>query len=190
MMPGMTGGQLYGFCDESTRRIFEAVPDAVDVTAIAEDRGAQDRPPYSRAHLQEFCLPHMKRMMDLAHEAGVRVNTHTDGAVRDIQPGLIDMGMDIFNPVQWRCAGMEREGLQRDSGDRIVFEGGMDNQHTLPFGSVAEVRQEARQEVRDNLAILGAGGGYILAPCHNIQVVAPAGNVVAIYETGYAEGRR
>jgi uroporphyrinogen decarboxylase len=79
---------------------------------------------------------------------------------------------------------MEREGLQADFGDRLVFEGGVDNQYTLPLGTVEEVRQE----VRDNLRILGAGGGYILAPCHNIQVVGPAQNVVAMYETAYEEG--
>ena len=60
----------------------------------------------------------------------------------------------------------------------------MDNQQTLPFGSVEEVRAE----VEENLAVLGAGGGYILAPCHNIQAVSPAENVVAMYETGHALG--
>jgi uroporphyrinogen decarboxylase len=60
----------------------------------------------------------------------------------------------------------------------------VDNQYTLPFGSVDEVRQE----VRENLRILGAGGGYILAPCHNIQPVSPPENVVAMYQEGYASG--
>ena len=69
---------------------------------------------------------------------------------------------------------MEREGLKRDFGDRLVFHGGVDNQYTLPFGTVADVRQE----VRDNLRILGEGGGYILAPCHNIQPVSPPENIV------------
>ncbi|MEW6751813.1 MAG: uroporphyrinogen decarboxylase family protein [Candidatus Latescibacterota bacterium] len=177
--------RLYGFCYENTRRIFEQLPGKVDVTSVAEDLGAQDRLLYSRPHLEELFFPYMKRMMDLAHQAGVYVDTHSDGAIRQILPDLIALGADIVNPVQWRCAGMEREGLKRDFGDRLVFEGGMDNQYTLPFGSVEEVRQE----VRDNLAILGRNGGYILAPCHNIQVVGPAANVVAMYGTAYAEGR-
>jgi uroporphyrinogen decarboxylase len=79
---------------------------------------------------------------------------------------------------------MEREGLKRDFGDQLVFHGAMDNQKTLPFGSVEDVRQE----VLDNLRILGEGGGYILAPCHNIQAVGPAENVVAMYETCYEHG--
>ena len=176
--------RLYGFCYENTRRIYEAIPGKVTVTSVAEDMGAQDRLLYSRAHLEEFFFPYIKRMMDLAHEAGAYVDTHSDGAVREIIPGLLDMGMDILNPVQWRCADMEREPLKRDFGDRLVFEGAMDNQHTLPFGTVEEVRQE----VRDNIRILGEGGGFILTPCHNIQVVGPAENVVAMYETAYEEG--
>jgi uroporphyrinogen decarboxylase len=80
---------------------------------------------------------------------------------------------------------MEREGLKRDFGDKVIFHGGVDNQHTLAFGSTAEVRQE----VIDNLRILGAGGGYILAPCHNIQAVSPPENIVTMYETGYEYGR-
>jgi uroporphyrinogen decarboxylase len=79
---------------------------------------------------------------------------------------------------------MEREALKRDFGDKVIFHGGVDNQYTLAFGSVPEVRQE----VMDNLRILGAGGGYILGPCHNIQAVSPAENIVAMYETGYEYG--
>lgn len=176
--------KLYGFCYENTRRIYEQIPGKVNVTGVAEDMGAQDRLLYSRAHLREFFFPYMKRMIDLAREAGALVNTHSDGAVREILPDLIEMGVNIFNPVQWRCKGMDREALKKDFGDRLIFEGAMDNQHTIPFGTVEEVRRE----VCDNIRILGAGGGYILGPCHNIQVVGPPENVVAMYETGYEEG--
>ena len=177
-------GKLYGFCYENTRRIYEQIPGKVMVTSVAEDLGSQEGLLYSREHLQEFFFPYMKRMIDLAHEAGARVNTHSDGAIREIIPDLIEMGTAIINPVQWRCKGMDREGLKRDFGDKLIFEGAMDNQYTLPFGTVEEVRQE----VRDNIRILGAGGGYILTPCHNIQVVGPAENILAMYETGYEEG--
>jgi uroporphyrinogen decarboxylase len=79
---------------------------------------------------------------------------------------------------------MEREGLKRDFGAQIIFHGAMDNQYTLPFGT----EEEVRQEVRDNIHLLGAGGGYILAPCHNIQATTPVANIVAMYETGYGLG--
>lgn len=176
--------KLFDLAYENTRRIFETVPGQVTITYVAEDLGGQDGLLYSKEQIREFLLPRMKRMMDLAREAGVYVFTHSDGAIRAIIPDLIDIGMQVLNPIQWRCPGMEREGLKRDFGDRIVFHGAVDNQQTLPFGSVAEVRSE----VVDNLRILGDGGGYIIAPCHNIQAVSPPENVVAMYETGYHEG--
>jgi uroporphyrinogen decarboxylase len=176
--------RMYGLCCEKARRTCEMADGRIDVIGVAEDMGGQDRLLYSPAHLKEFFFPYMRRMIAIAHEAGAIVNTHSDGSVREILPDLIEMGVRIINPVQWRCAGMEREGLKRDFGDALSFEGAVDNQYTLPFGTVEEVRQE----VRDNIRILGEGGGYVLAPCHNIQVVGPAENVVAMYETGYEEG--
>jgi uroporphyrinogen decarboxylase len=79
---------------------------------------------------------------------------------------------------------MERERLKQDFGSQVIFHGGMDNQYTLPFGSVEEVREE----VFANIKLLGAGGGYIMAPCHNIQVVSPPENIVAMYETALEYG--
>ena len=135
----------------------------------------------SLAHIRHYLLPRMKRMIDLAHDAGAYVFFHSDGAVRDVLPDMISLGIDVLNPIQWRCAGMEREELKRDFGDDVIFHGAVDNQYTLAFGSVEEVRTE----VEENIEILGDGGGYILAPCHNIQAVSPPENIVAMYETGY-----
>ena len=176
--------KLFGLAYEITSRIYEQMPGRVTLSHVAEDMGAQEGLMYSPEHIRTFLLPGMKRMIDLAHSAGVNVQHHNDGAIRKILPDLIDIGIDVLNPIQWRCKGMEREALKRDFGDKVVFHGGVDNQYTLAFGSVEEVRQE----VRDNLRILGEGGGYILAPCHNIQVVSPPENIVAMYEEGYALG--
>jgi len=169
---------------ENSRRIYERIPDRVTISYVAEDMGGQTDLLFSIRHIREFLLPGMKRIIDLAHEAGAFVFHHNDGNCRRILPELIEAGIDLLNPVQWRCPGMEREGLKKDFGDRILFHGAMDNQYTLPFGTVEDVRKE----VLDNIRILGEGGGYILAPCHNIQPLTPPENVVAMYETGYAWG--
>ena len=176
--------KLFDLCYENTRRIYEAVPGKVTMTSVSEDLGAQTSLMYSPDHIREFLLPRMKRMMDLAHEAGAVVIHHSDGAIRPILPDLIEAGIDILDPVQWRCTGKEREGLKRDFGDQIIFHGAMDNQYTLAFGSVDEVRQE----VVDNFRILGENGGFVLGPCHAIQAVSPPENVVAMYEAGYEHG--
>ncbi len=67
---------------------------------------------------------------------------HNDAGIRSIIPAMIDAGIDIPNPIQWRCAGMDRLELKRTFGERIVFHGAMDNQHTLPLGSTENVRRE------------------------------------------------
>ena len=176
--------RLFDFAYENTRRIYEQIPGQVTFSYVAEDLGSQEQLLFSMRHIREFLLPRMKRMMDLVHEGGGVVFTHSDGAIRPVIPDLIDIGMDVLNPIQWRCKGMEREGLKRDFGDQIIFHGGMDNQQTLAFGSVDDVVEE----VKTNIAILGAGGGYVIAPCHNIQAISPPENIVAMYETGYREG--
>ena len=176
--------RLFDLAYQDTLRIFETIPHKVMITYVAEDLGSQEGLLFSIAHIREFLFPRMKRMMDLARQHGSHVFTHSDGAVRPVIADLIALGVEVLNPIQWRCKGMEREGLKRDFGGRLIFHGGVDNQHTLPFGSAGDVRRE----VRDNLRILGAGGGYILAPCHNIQSITPMANVVAMYETAYEDG--
>ena len=79
---------------------------------------------------------------------------------------------------------MDRGMLKELYGSRLIFHGGMDNQYTLPFGSVAEVQKE----VVENLQTLGEDGGYILAPCHNIQPNTPLENILAMYAAGFEEG--
>lgn len=177
--------KLFGFAYEQSRRIFETIPGVVNISYVAEDFGSQESLLFSPKVIREVFLPRMKRMMDLVHQAGAYVFFHSDGAVHDIIPDMIRTGIDALNPLQWRCKGMERERLKHDFGAQIILHGGVDNQKTLPFGTVDDVRQE----VIDNIRILGEGGGYILAPCHNIQAVSRPENVVALYETGYEYGR-
>ena len=178
-------GKLFDLAFENTRRIYEAIPGKVMISYVAEDMGGQTDLMISPAKIHEFLLPGMRRMIGLVHSAGAFAFHHNDGAVRRIVPDMIEAGIDALNPIQWRCPGMERGALKRDFGGRVIFHGGVDNQQTLPFGTADDVRRE----VADNLRILGAGGGYILAPCHNIQAVSPVENVVALYETGFELGR-
>jgi uroporphyrinogen decarboxylase len=178
-------GKLFELAYQDTLRIYEAIPGRISHSYVAEDMGGQDNLMYSKTHIRRFLLPGMKRIAELTHQGGGFVFHHNDGACRPIIPDMIEqVGIQALNPIQWRSKGMDREGLKRDFGERLIFHGAVDNQYTLPFGSVAEVRQE----VQDNLRILGAGGGYILAPCHNIQPVSPPENIVAMYQAGYEYG--
>lgn len=176
--------KLFDFCYEHTARIYEQLPGKVNITYVAEDFGSQESLLISPRLIRSVFIPRMKRMMDLAHSAGAYVFFHSDGAVRPIIADMIAAGIDVLNPIQWRCRGMERAALKRDFGDQVIFHGGVDNQKTLPFGSPDDVRDE----VITNIEILGAGGGYILAPCHNLQSITPPENIVTMYETAYEHG--
>jgi uroporphyrinogen decarboxylase len=170
--------KLFELAYINSQRIYETLPGKVMISYVAEDMGGQDTLMFSRKHIRTYLLPRMKRIIDLAHQAGAYVFHHNDGNCRAILPDMIELGIDVLNPIQWRCKGMEREGLKADFGEKIVFHGAVDNQYTLPFGTLEEVRQE----VRDDIRILGEGGGYILAPCHNIQPVSNPESIIAMYE--------
>jgi uroporphyrinogen decarboxylase len=172
--------RIFGFWYEHNTRCFETLGEGVITTTyVAEDLGTQESLLMSEELVDRFLKPKMKRMCDLAHQFGIFAFHHSDGAVRPLIPGMIDIGIDILNPIQWRCAGMEREGLMADFGDRLVFHGAVDNQHTLPFGTPADVRAE----VAENIAIFK--DRYICAPCHNIQPNTPTENIVALYEAAH-----
>ena len=168
---------------ERATRVLETLAGRVDFTWISNDMGSQEDLLFSPETMRRLFLPGIRRMAALGREAGAFVALHSDGAIRKAIPDLIEAGIRMLNPVQWRCKGMDRRGLKRDFGDRLVFHGGVDNQATLARGSVADVRRE----VRENIGIFGSG--YVLAPCHNLQPVSPAENVVAMYDEGWASGR-
>jgi uroporphyrinogen decarboxylase len=91
------------------------------------------------------------------------------------QYGLI-WDLNILDPIQPRAKGMEPEGLKRDFGDQLVFHGGIDLQYTLPFGTTDEIMAEVKRYIQ----ALAPGGGYIVAPAHNVQSDVPPANLVAI----------
>ena len=178
--------KLFDLAYQQTIRLFEAIPKDIKptFTYVAEDLGSQKNLMYSPAHIKEYLFPGMKRMIDLAHEAGAAAFHHDDGNITQILPDLVDLGIDILNPIQWRADGMDRQRLKDEFGDKLVFHGALDNQYTLPFGKPEEVREE----VLENISILGKNGGFVLAPCHNIQPNTSLENILALYETGYEAG--
>jgi uroporphyrinogen decarboxylase len=98
-------------------------------------------------------------------------------------PDLVACGVDILNPLQPAATGMEPAGLKKDFGKDIAFHGGIDIQFLLP----RETPEKVAAETRRVAAILGGGGGYVLAPSHNIQLDTPTPNILAMYES---EARR
>jgi len=179
-------GHIFDFHYEHHRRIFAAGAGRIDTMYVAEDLGSQTGALMSLEMYRRFLLANQIKMADLARSFGIHVMYHTDGALRQFLGDLIDrVGIEVLNPIQWRCRGMEREGLVRDFGDRIIFHGSIDNQQTLAFGSVDDVISEVRESIE-----VYRPARWICAPCHNIQPVSPTDNIVAMYDAIHARSRR
>lgn len=113
----------------------------------------------------------------------VQIFFHSCGSVVDLIPELIDIGVNILDPIQVKARGMEIGSLKEMFGQQIVFHGGIDIQDLLPHGSEEDVRAEVRRTV----SILGKNGGYILAPTHSLQSDTPVENIITMYAE--AQGR-
>jgi len=165
------------YCEDLTRAL-EASNGGFQLYCQWSDYGTQNALLMSAQMWREFVRPYLKRLVDVCHSGGVKFMLHSCGAIREIIPDVIALGIDILDPIQVMAVGMEPAGLKRDFGSRICFHGGIDTQSTLPFGSASDVRKE----VADRVATLGANGGYVIAPSHNIQPDTPIENIVAMYE--------
>jgi uroporphyrinogen decarboxylase len=127
---------------------------------------------------REFMAPPLKRMIDLCHSAGLKFMLHSCGAIRELIPDFIALGVDVLDPIQVAAQGMDPVILKQEFGEELAFHGGICTQHTLPFGTPEEVRAA----VLDRVATLGAGGGFILASSHDISADTPPENVVTMYD--------
>lgn len=187
--PEFTRHLLTRLCDffyEHHLRMFETCEGLVDIGDVTDDYGSQTGLLISKKTFDEFYRPHVRRFIEMWHGFGLKVFHHDDGAIRPLLPDLVGMGIDILNPVQSVCPGMEMKGLKRDFGRDLCFHGGMDNQRVLPFGTPGEVRREVRRAID---ALAGDGTGYILAPCHNLQAVSPVENILAMYDEAWNYGK-
>ena len=167
------------------RRFFNRVAGHLDMVFISDDMGSQNGLLISEGMWDLFFKDRMTRWCEMIHSYGLKVFYHSDGACGPLIPRLIDCGIDVLNPIQHVCPGMDRSELKRKYGERVVFHGGIENQQALPFGTADDVRQETRECLRT----LGAGReGYIVCSCHNVQSGTPLENVLAMVEMVHTEG--
>ena len=134
----------------------------------------------SPAMWRKFFKPKMATLIsDLKTiNPNLKVAYHSDGQIYPIIHDLIEIGLDVLNPIQPAAVGMAPEGLKSDFGDRLCFHGGIDVQFLLPLQSAEAVRAEVSRRAK----LLGKGGGYILAPSHNLQQDTSTENIVAMYD--------
>jgi uroporphyrinogen decarboxylase len=174
--------------NEMYRQYMHALGPYVQVVVISDDQGTQNSLMISPKMFREFIKPRLRSQIEtIKSEAPhVKVLMHCDGAILRIVDDLIEIGVDILNPIQTVVTGFEDTfALKEQFGDRVCFHGGIDVQQMLPNASVEEVQHEVARRIHD----LGRDGGYIIAPCHNINVDIPVENVVALFEAAHEMGR-
>ncbi len=172
-------------CGMATVALRE-VGDLIDGVSFADDMGIQTQSYMSPKLYRSMVKPHHARFVaTLRSLTRARIIMHSDGAIHDLLPDLIDVGVEVINPVQVNAEGMDPERLKREFGADLCFWGGVDTQKVLPYGSPADVAAEVGRRLSD----LGRGGGYVLASVHNIQAEVPPENVVAMFDTALAATR-
>jgi uroporphyrinogen decarboxylase len=151
----------------------------VDMLWLGDDVGMQNAMLISPKMWRRFLKPRMANFIAelKAINPDVKVAYHSDGQIYPIIPDLIEIGLDVLNPVQ--PASMDPVRLKKEYGDKLCFWGTIDEQHTLPFGSADDVRAE----VIERLNTIGRGGGLILGPTHSVQLDTPMENFWAMIET-------
>ena len=151
----------------------------VDMVWIGDDVGTQQSLLISPRHWRKFLKPRLANF--IAELKGVnpqvKVAYHSDGMIYPIIPDLIEIGLDVLNPVQPAC--MDPARLKADFGRQLCFWGTIDEQHTLPFGSPESVRAEVIQRLKT----IGRDGGLILGPTHHVQLDTPMENFWAMIDT-------
>lgn len=161
-----------------TRKVLEIGKGKIDIIDSFNDFGTQIDLIMSPEMTREFILPELERFYAVAKEYSAKAYLHSCGCVVPIIPDLVNIGVDILDPVQVSARGMSPENLKANYGADITFHGAIDTQHVLPEGSVDDVRNEVDRVVR----ILGESGGYILAGSQAFENDIPVENVVAMYD--------
>ena len=166
---------------ESVDRYLEAVGEFIDVFTYWDDVSTQDGWMISPETYAALVKPRQRRLFEaIKRRTNAKLFYHCCGAASGLYPHLVEIGVDIVNPVQVSARGMDTRQLKQQFGRDLVFwGGGVDTQRVLPFGSPSEVRDEVRRRIDD----LAPGGGFVFAAVHNIQAFVPPENIVAAFET-------
>ena len=163
------------------RRTLAQVGDLVDILYFADDLGGQQNLLMSLKTYRKTIKPYHTRLFSLAHQLAPHASVmfHSDGAVFDVLPDLLDAGINVLEAVQTDTAGMDPLRLKTTFGDTLCFHGGISVQKLLPFSDPL---------CRNMVSIFGKGGGYIAAPSHAIQVGTPTENIFAMLRGVLGEG--
>lgn len=158
----------------------------LDVVTVADDLGMQNGPQIDPVMWRKLVKPYMAKLYQfMKSRMDAKLFMHSCGSVYDFIPDLIEMGVDVLNPVQVSAKNMDSKKLKAEFGNDIIFwGGGCDTQKVLPRGTIQEVRDEVKRRMDD----FAPGGGFVFTQVHNIQPDVPPENIVAMYDAALEFG--
>jgi uroporphyrinogen decarboxylase len=170
----------------STGLALQLVKAGVDAIWFGEDLGSQTSTLISPEDWRTRFKPRHKRMIEKLKKENpdIIVIMHSDGAVAPLIDDFIEIGVDVYNPVQPNVSGSDPQELKDKYGQRICFFGGIDQQSLLPSGDIDKIRAE----IKERISILGKNRGYLLAPAHILQADVSAGTIEAMIEAAIEFG--
>ena len=180
-------GEMLVRCAEFSRLLSEAACSQFEMDWLwtGDDVSSQLGMLIKPETWRELIKPHLRRVFDVGKAKGLWVAYHCCGALRPIIGDLVEIGMDVLNPVQCNCPGMNPLELKKEFGKQLAFMGGVDTQGVLPYGTVDEVRRATARLIEGMTA---DGGGYILAASHTVPPETPDENIFAMYaEAGISQ---
>ena len=171
----------------SVIRLLEEAGEYIDVLITGDDLGSQTATLISPRMYRRMIKPfHTEIYQEIKKRTKAKIFYHSDGNIYPLLGDLVEIGIDLLNPVQVNAGDMgDTARLKREFGDRLSFCGAIDTGWVLPHGTPEDVRAEVRRRIRD----LGPGGGYILASVHCIQPDVPLENVIAMLDEAKIAGR-
>lgn len=172
---------------QMVKNMLGEVGDNVDVVMCADDLGMQNALVISPELYHKMMKPRHKRLFD-ATRSHTKANLlpHSDEVIAPVIGDLIDVGVDVRNPVQVSAVGMgDTNWLKKEFDENICFRGAIDTHYALPFGTPEKVGEEVWRRIED----LAAGGGYVLASVHSIQAEVPPENTCAMFKAAKEYGK-
>jgi uroporphyrinogen decarboxylase len=170
--------RITDFFEAFYEEVLNAAGEFIDIVLFGDDYGMQSGLIISPQLWRMMIKPRLRRLIQkIKGLANVRYQHHSCGAIAPILPDLVEIGVDILNPLQPSAKGMDLAQIKLTYGDALVMHGAIDQQSTLPHGTPLQVQQEVETRLRD----LAPGGGYIAAVSPNIQADVPPENILALY---------
>lgn len=154
----------------------------IDVVFEWDDLGAQEKSLISPEMYRKYIKPRHRKLFSAIKKASskrIYIFLHSCGSIYDLIPDLIEVGVDIINPVQTGARKMNPEILKKEFGRNITFwGGGIDTQKTLPYGTKEQIKDEVKKRIEE----FAPGGGFVFSAIHNIQPDVPAENIMLMLE--------